>query len=296
MRRAGRSLVPGAGLVVLGYHLGRGVAVRHLLARVTSEDPTGHLAPEAPAAAGLGMLFRAEHAADPHDKARCDHDHHDDDAEGGCCHRYPPPCPRLASQRRSCVRVRIGRCGVCRRAGRSEAFSPRRPGQPRSIPGNERTRHEDRPAADPPGRGRVVHRARLAETVRLVRRPRTGRNRADDVQDRHAPGPAPGVRGRLTETAGGALLAARLATPPAAPSLTGVMLTAIRKVHAENGIWNTRGGFEYNLVLIAALLGLVDGGPGDLCADRALGIHDTGPAWALAALAAGAAASALVVE
>jgi putative oxidoreductase len=100
----------------------------------------------------------------------------------------------------------------------------------------------------------------------------------------------------LTETAGGALLAAGLATPLAAASLTGVMLTAIRKVHAENGIWVTRGGFEYNLVLIAALLGLVDGGPGDLSADRALGIHDTGPAWALAALAAGAAASALVIE
>jgi len=49
-------------------------------------------------------------------------------------------------------------------------------------------------------------------------------------------------------------------------------------------------------VLIAALLGLVDGGPGVLSADRALGIHDTGPAWALAALAAGAAASALVIE
>jgi putative oxidoreductase len=100
----------------------------------------------------------------------------------------------------------------------------------------------------------------------------------------------------LTETAGGALLAAGLATPLAAASLIGVMVTAIRKVHAENGVWITRGGYEYNLVLIAALLGLVDGGPGDLSADRALGIHDTGPAWALAALGAGAAASALVIE
>ena len=100
----------------------------------------------------------------------------------------------------------------------------------------------------------------------------------------------------LTETAGGALLAAGLATPLAAASLTGVMLTAIRKVHAENGVWNTKGGYEYNLVLIAALLGLVDGGPGDMSADRALGIHGTGPAWALAALGLGAGASALAVE
>jgi len=98
------------------------------------------------------------------------------------------------------------------------------------------------------------------------------------------------------ETAGGALLAAGLATPLAAASLIGVMLTAIRKVHAANGPWNTNGGYEYNLVLIAALLGLVDGGPGDLSLDRALGIHDTGPAWALAALGLGATASALTVE
>jgi putative oxidoreductase len=102
--------------------------------------------------------------------------------------------------------------------------------------------------------------------------------------------------GGLTETAGGALLAAGLATPLAAAGLIGVMLTAIAKVHAGNGVWNTKGGYEYNLVLIAALLGLVDGGPGDLSADRALGIHDTGPAWALGALGLGAAASALAIE
>jgi putative oxidoreductase len=100
----------------------------------------------------------------------------------------------------------------------------------------------------------------------------------------------------VTETAGGALLVAGLATPLAAGSLIGVMITAIRKVHAANGVWITDGGFEYNLVLIAALLGLVDGGPGALSADRALGIHDTGPGWALAALGTGAAASALTVE
>lgn len=99
-----------------------------------------------------------------------------------------------------------------------------------------------------------------------------------------------------TETAGGALLAAGLATPLAASSLIGVMLTAIRKVHLANGPWNTSGGYEYNLVLIAALLSLVDGGPGELSADHALGIGRTGPWWALAALGSGAAASAITVE
>jgi putative oxidoreductase len=100
----------------------------------------------------------------------------------------------------------------------------------------------------------------------------------------------------VTETAGGALLAAGLATPLAAASLIGVMTTAIKKVHLKNGLWMTAGGYEYNLVLIAALLGLVDGGPGELSVDRALGIHDTGPAWALGALAAGVGTSALVME
>jgi len=99
-----------------------------------------------------------------------------------------------------------------------------------------------------------------------------------------------------TETAGGALLAAGLATPLAAAGLIGVMITAIRTVHLPNGPWNAEGGYEYNLVLIAALLALVDGGPGELSVDRALGIHDTGPLWALAALAAGAAASTATVE
>src|SRR3954452_17714192 len=53
-----------------------------------------------------------------------------------------------------------------------------------------------------------------------------------------------------TETAGGALLAAGLATPLAAASLIGVMLTAIRTVHLKNGPWAANGGYEYNLVLI----------------------------------------------
>lgn len=89
----------------------------------------------------------------------------------------------------------------------------------------------------------------------------------------------PDLVDRRHEPLGGALLAAGLATPLAAASLIGVMITAIRKVHLDNGPWITRGGYEYNLVLIAALLELVDGGPGALSLDRALGIHKTGPGW-----------------
>ena len=98
-----------------------------------------------------------------------------------------------------------------------------------------------------------------------------------------------------TETAGGALLAAGLATPLAAASLTGVMATAINKVHAAKGPWAANGGWEYNAVLIAAVTALVESGPGELSLDHAWNIERRGPLWALAALAAGAGASALTI-
>ena len=90
-------------------------------------------------------------------------------------------------------------------------------------------------------------------------------------------------------------LAAGLFTPVASAALTGTMITAIRKVHWSKGPWNAGGGYEYNLVLIAALLALAESGPGDLSADAALGLKLTGWQWSLAALGTGAAASSLAV-
>jgi putative oxidoreductase len=49
-------------------------------------------------------------------------------------------------------------------------------------------------------------------------------------------------------------------------------------------------------VLIAALLAIVDGGPGRLSVDRALGIEETGTGWAAFSLAAGALGSTLAIE
>jgi putative oxidoreductase len=91
----------------------------------------------------------------------------------------------------------------------------------------------------------------------------------------------------VTETVGGSLLAAGLATPVAAAALTGVMTTAITKVHWRNGPWAANGGWEYNVVLIAAMAALVDTGPGDLSLDHLLGTERKGPGWALGALALG---------
>jgi putative oxidoreductase len=90
-----------------------------------------------------------------------------------------------------------------------------------------------------------------------------------------------------TESVGGGLLAVGLATPLASAALTGVMTTAIRKVHLPNGPWAANGGWEYNAVLIAAVTALADTGPGDLSLDHLLGTERSGPLWALAALGTG---------
>ena len=94
-----------------------------------------------------------------------------------------------------------------------------------------------------------------------------------------------------SETVGGALLVAGAATPIAASALIGTMITAIRKVHQSQGVWAAQGGWEYNAVLIAALLALVDAGPGELSVDAVLGRDEWGAGWAVGGLALGAAAS-----
>lgn len=102
------------------------------------------------------------------------------------------------------------------------------------------------------------------------------------------PAKANALAAGVTETAGGALIAAGLATPAAAAALTGVMTTAIKKVHAPNGPWAANGGWEYNAVLIAAVTALAEAGPGELSLDHLLGLDDLkGPKWAFGALALG---------
>jgi putative oxidoreductase len=110
------------------------------------------------------------------------------------------------------------------------------------------------------------------------------------------PGRRNAMAASAAETAGGALLALGALTPVAGTLISSTMLTAIRKVHAPNGVWNTDGGYEFNLALIAAVTALVECGPGSPSLDRALGIETSGSAWALASLAAGAAGSTLAIQ
>lgn len=102
------------------------------------------------------------------------------------------------------------------------------------------------------------------------------------------PGRANAVAAGAAEAGGGALLTAGLATPLAASVLTATMITAIQTVHGTKGPWLSDGGYEYNVVLIAAVLALAEIGPGDLSLDAARGREHSGSGWALAALALGA--------
>jgi putative oxidoreductase len=103
------------------------------------------------------------------------------------------------------------------------------------------------------------------------------------------PGQRNAVAAGLAEAGGGAGIALGLATPLSAATLTSVMLTAINRVHLKNGPWVTNGGYEYNIVLIAAVLALVEVGPGELSLDHLLGNERTGTGWTLIALALGVA-------
>jgi putative oxidoreductase len=102
------------------------------------------------------------------------------------------------------------------------------------------------------------------------------------------PGRRNALAAGLAEAGGGALLTVGLATPLAASVLTATMITAIETVHAKNGPWAGNGGYEYNVVLIAAALALAEVGPGSLSLDSALDSEHTGTGWALGALGAGA--------
>jgi putative oxidoreductase len=105
------------------------------------------------------------------------------------------------------------------------------------------------------------------------------------------PGRVNAIAAGCAEAGGGAMLALGLATPFAGAAITGTMATAIRHVHASKGPWVANGGWEYNAVVIAATLAVVEAGPGPLSLDHALGMERSGTAVMLAAAAAGLAAS-----
>lgn len=104
------------------------------------------------------------------------------------------------------------------------------------------------------------------------------------------------VMASATEATGGLMIATGTLTPVAAAALIGTMITAIRTVLFRNGLWNVKGGYEFNLVLIASLMYLAETGPGCPSVDRMAGLDCGHRSRGLLALAAGAAGSTLVIE
>ncbi|MGO9959309.1 MAG: DoxX family protein [Solirubrobacteraceae bacterium] len=102
------------------------------------------------------------------------------------------------------------------------------------------------------------------------------------------PGKRHALAAGAAEAGGGALLVLGAATPLAASVLIATMITAINRVHLKNGPWATNQGYEYNLVLIAAVLALAETGPGTPSVDAARGSELHGPKWAALALLLGA--------
>jgi putative oxidoreductase len=96
---------------------------------------------------------------------------------------------------------------------------------------------------------------------------------------------------------GGLAFAAGFLTPFAALGIVVVMMTAIATVHWKNGLFVTAGGYEYNLVLIAAATAIAMTGPGRFSVDRALGWDDnlSGAWWGVGVLGAGALLTGLTI-
>lgn len=104
------------------------------------------------------------------------------------------------------------------------------------------------------------------------------------------------IMAAVAEFVGGLLFALGLLTPLAALLTVIVMVTAIATVHWKAGFWNTNGGYEFNLLLIASAVAVTITGPGRYSLDHALDLtRYSGIDWGLGVLAAGIAIAAITV-
>lgn len=91
----------------------------------------------------------------------------------------------------------------------------------------------------------------------------------------------------LAELGGGLSLALGLLTPLGAAAIIGMMVNAIGSAHWSKGLWATRGGYEYPLVLLTLAAALAFTGPGAVSVDAAAGLAAPVPETTLLALLLG---------
>jgi putative oxidoreductase len=106
------------------------------------------------------------------------------------------------------------------------------------------------------------------------------------------PGEAHATMASSAEMTSGGLIALGLGGPIGPAILTSIMLVAIETVHKQKGYWNTGGGYEMNVMILALALLLANNGYGSLSLDQLIGVTrkmHSGFAWL--ALAGGVAAA-----
>jgi putative oxidoreductase len=91
----------------------------------------------------------------------------------------------------------------------------------------------------------------------------------------------------IAESLGGLLLVLGLFTPLGCVAIIAMMTNAILAVHVHKGFWNTAGGVEFPLTLLAAAGCLGFTGPGKISLDRAIGLIVKGPVAGVVVLVAG---------
>jgi putative oxidoreductase len=77
----------------------------------------------------------------------------------------------------------------------------------------------------------------------------------------------------LAEVGGGILLALGLLSPLGSFAIAGSMVVAIATVHLPRGFWVVKGGYEFNLAILAGVAALALIGPGAWSLDQLLKIQ-----------------------